>query len=311
MSSSPWNHHSLMDQVACDANTLFGDEKLAGLYIDERSFLEKGHASVGVQRQWSGRAGKVENCQVGVYACLGRDTRVCLTDFRLYLPEAWTQDSTRLDKAKVPEQCRVHKTKHEQAWEMIVHARKQGLRFGWVGFDCLYGKLLNAVEDLGGALCGRCGQDDQGMDATTTTGETARGPGTTREELSAQRGQHRTVSQRGSIGPGALRIGTPTGQIPLRHQGGAVDSDLGEHRRTWEPGTQEPRERLLIIRRDADNSFKYSLSNRPAGRPVVGPLCLGTGPALLDRTCLPRSEEPVGHGTVSGVGLAGWHHHMA
>ncbi|MCC5022414.1 MAG: transposase [Candidatus Synoicihabitans palmerolidicus] len=103
------------------------------------------------------RAGKVENCQVGVYACLGRDTQVCLTDFRLYLPEAWTQDLARLDKAKVPEQCRVHKTKHEQAWEMIVHARKQGLRFGWVGFDCLYGskrELLNAVEDLGERFVG-------------------------------------------------------------------------------------------------------------------------------------------------------------
>ncbi|MCC5022413.1 MAG: transposase [Candidatus Synoicihabitans palmerolidicus] len=56
ISSSLWDHHSLMDQVACDANTLFGDEKLAGLYIDESSFLKKGHASVGVQRQWSGRA---------------------------------------------------------------------------------------------------------------------------------------------------------------------------------------------------------------------------------------------------------------
>ncbi|MCC5022598.1 MAG: transposase [Candidatus Synoicihabitans palmerolidicus] len=118
--------------------------------------MKKGHASVGVQRQWSGRAGKVENCQVGVYACLGRDTRVCLTDVRLDLPEGWTQDSARLDKAKVPEQCRVHKTKHEQAWEMIVHARKQGLRFGWVGFDCLDGKreLLNAVEDLGERFVG-------------------------------------------------------------------------------------------------------------------------------------------------------------
>ncbi|MCC5021773.1 MAG: transposase [Candidatus Synoicihabitans palmerolidicus] len=106
---------------------------------------------------------------------------------------------------------------------MIVHARKQGLRFGWVGFDCLYGskrELLNAVEDLGERFVGDVARTTKRYGRNNYPGETARGPGTTREELAAQRGQHRTVSQRGSIGPGALRVGTPTGQIPLRHQGG-------------------------------------------------------------------------------------------
>jgi len=84
ISSSPWDHQAVMDQVAKDASDLFSDEAKTGLFIDESSFIKKGKASVGVQRQWSGRAGKIENSQVGVFASLGHDERVCLTDFRLF-----------------------------------------------------------------------------------------------------------------------------------------------------------------------------------------------------------------------------------
>ena len=152
ISSSPWDHRKLMDQVASDANALLGDNEQTGLYIDESSFLKKGKASVGVQRQWSGRAGKVDNCQVGVFACLGQGKRVCLTDYRLYLPKGWTEDESRLQRAGVPEDCREYQSKHDQALDMIIHAKEQGLRFGWVGFDSLYGskrELVNAVEDEG------------------------------------------------------------------------------------------------------------------------------------------------------------------
>ncbi|MCC5024204.1 MAG: transposase [Candidatus Synoicihabitans palmerolidicus] len=110
------------------------------------------------------RAGKVENCQVGVYACLGRDTRVCLTDFRLYLPEAWTQDLARLDKAKVPEQCRVHKT-ITRAGLGDDRARAQAGPEVWLGRLRLpvwqHARVAQRGRRPGGALCGRCGQDDQ------------------------------------------------------------------------------------------------------------------------------------------------------
>jgi SRSO17 transposase len=78
ISSSPWCHRGLMDQLALDADQTLGDASRTGLFLDESGFLKKGKASVGVQRQWSGRAGKVENCQVGVFACLGRDEHMVL-----------------------------------------------------------------------------------------------------------------------------------------------------------------------------------------------------------------------------------------
>lgn len=82
----------MMNQVAREADGLLGGHRHSALYLDESSFVEKGAASVGVQRQYCGRLGKLENCQVGVFGCLGREERAALVDDRLFLPEAWVKD---------------------------------------------------------------------------------------------------------------------------------------------------------------------------------------------------------------------------
>ncbi|MDQ8196485.1 transposase, partial [Coraliomargarita sp. SDUM461004] len=72
--------------------------------------------------------------------------------YRLYLPEAWTQDCERMDRAHVPADKRTFKTKPELAWEIIENAINQGLEFNWVGMDSLYGsnsKLLAKLEEQG------------------------------------------------------------------------------------------------------------------------------------------------------------------
>ena len=107
--SSPWDHESIMQQVAQDASALMGEREDVGLFIDETSFLKKGEGSVGVQRQWSGRAGKKDNCQVAVFGCLGNRSHLALTGFKLYLPESWAEDKKRCDKAKIPEMHQVYK----------------------------------------------------------------------------------------------------------------------------------------------------------------------------------------------------------
>ena len=88
------------------------------LVFDPSSFAKKGTESVGVQRQWCGRLGKVENCQVGVY--LGYVSREdhALVDFRLYLPREWTGDRKRMNKAGVPKDVRF-RTRHELALDMM------------------------------------------------------------------------------------------------------------------------------------------------------------------------------------------------
>lgn len=67
MSQSPWSHRAVLDQVANDADVMFGDSDDCFMVIDESGFAKKGKKSVGVARQWNGRLGKIDNCQVGAY----------------------------------------------------------------------------------------------------------------------------------------------------------------------------------------------------------------------------------------------------
>lgn len=83
------------------------------LVFDPSAFPTSGQESVGVARQWCGRLGKVDNCQVAIslgYVSRHGHTLVAL---RLYLPKAWTQDKARVDKAGVPTACRGYRTRHQ------------------------------------------------------------------------------------------------------------------------------------------------------------------------------------------------------
>jgi SRSO17 transposase len=133
----------------------YGDDNAAGLFLDETSFLKKGESSVGVQRQWSGRAGKVENCLVRIFACLGRNHEFALIDFKLYLPESWAKDPERCIKAKIPEDQRVYQPKWRPALDLVKRARANKVKFGRVGADVLYGnnhEFLDELEDSGERL---------------------------------------------------------------------------------------------------------------------------------------------------------------
>jgi SRSO17 transposase len=137
-----------MDRIAADANGLLGRKVGTGLYIDDSAFAKKGEQSVGVARQWNGRLGKQDNCQVGVFGALGRADRVCLIDARLYLPKEWTEDPERCERADIPRVERLHRTKLELAQEIIVDARRKGVRFDWVGVDGGYGNSLEFLQFL-------------------------------------------------------------------------------------------------------------------------------------------------------------------
>ena len=152
ISSSPWDHRTLLDDIARDASEAIGDDRETDLFVYETSFLKKGRSSVGVQRQWSGRAGKVENCQVRVFASLGRGDEFALIDFQLYLPESWVEDPEKCAKAQIPEVHRRYQPKWQQALDLVKRARANQVKFGWVGVDALYGNnhgFLNALEDSG------------------------------------------------------------------------------------------------------------------------------------------------------------------
>jgi SRSO17 transposase len=104
------------------------------LVFDPSSFPKSGRESVGVARQWCGRLGKVENCQVGVYLGYVSEEEHALVDVRLYLPKEWTKDKARCEKAGIPKEKRTYRTRHQLCLEMLQeHGRK--LPHAWIAGD--------------------------------------------------------------------------------------------------------------------------------------------------------------------------------
>ncbi|MER8226560.1 IS701 family transposase [Streptomyces sp. NPDC094143] len=121
------------------------------LIIDDTGFLKKGTVSAGVQRQYSGTAGRTENCQIGVFAAYASQRGRALVDRELYLPKSWTADRDRCGAAKIPEE-RDFATKGDLAKAMIQRALASPLPIAWVTADSAYGqewRLRRMLEEAG------------------------------------------------------------------------------------------------------------------------------------------------------------------
>jgi len=121
------------------------------LVADETGFLKQGEHSAGVKRQYSGTAGRVENCQVGVFLTYSGKKGFAVIDRGLYLPEEWAYQKSRRDAAGVPEDVEF-RTKPQMALEMLKAANAAGMPFGWVTADCLYGNagyIREWIESIG------------------------------------------------------------------------------------------------------------------------------------------------------------------
>ena len=152
LSQAAWDHQEVQDQLTRDADRLLGGHADSMLLLDESGFGKKGKMSAGVSRQWNGRLGKVDNCQVGVFGALCRGTASTLIQGRLYLPDCWTNDPKRCAKAHIPIEHQTFLSKSSMALEIVARARACGARFAWVGADAGYGKepkFLRSLADAG------------------------------------------------------------------------------------------------------------------------------------------------------------------
>jgi SRSO17 transposase len=137
-----WKADDLRDIVRDYALETLADDD-AVLVIDETGFLKQGKASCGVARQYTGSAGKITNCQIGVFACYVSRRGHAFIDRALYLPKAWTDDPARMKAAHVPEKT-AFATKPALAVAMIERAIAAAMPFAWVAADSVYG--VGAVE---------------------------------------------------------------------------------------------------------------------------------------------------------------------
>lgn len=312
ISNSPWEHGPVIAQIGRDADALIGGKPDSCLIIDESSFAKQGDRSVGVARQWSGRLGKVDNCQVAVFGVLSDGQRHVPVDVRLYLPKRWIGDQPRCDQAGVPREARRLTSKAEHALDIVQQARRRGLRFSWVGIDAGYGKdpaFLRALDDAHAVFM---------ADVHKTQRVWPQAPGLHVPPASPGRGRppHKPQAATTPVTVEDLVKGfTPADweRCVLRDSTrGPLRVDLA-HRRIWLWDGEEAAARCwhLVVRREVGSpkTLKYSLSNAPAETPR---LLLGQMQGCrywVERT-FEDAKGQCGLADYQALGWRAWHHHV-
>jgi SRSO17 transposase len=138
VASASWDADSVRDDLRGYAVEHLGNPE-AVLVVDETGFLKKGKKSAGVARQYSGTAGRIENCQIGVFLAYAAPHGVALIDRELYLPKEWTGDPDRCREADIPDEV-VFATKPHLARQMLERALAAKVPHAWITADEVYGQ---------------------------------------------------------------------------------------------------------------------------------------------------------------------------
>lgn len=285
VSEAQWDHRAVIDGIARYANNIFAGDKDTALIIDEFGVTKKGVKSVGVHRQWNGRLGKVDNCQVAVLGALSARASSCPIDIRLYLPESWTDDPDRCVNAGVPEDECVFKTKLDLAQEIIDHAVAQGFDFKWVGFDAFYGRSRQLLEKI----------DHQGLtfvgDVPKDTLITLSG----RQEAETVKAlAERRTFKRVTLRPQAKGI------LEVEAMSATVEVVISEEvTKRW---------RVIITKDLGTGDIKYSLTNSQA--PLQRLAYMQRQRYWVERT-IQDAKTSCGMAQYQVRGWKPWHHHMA
>ena len=301
--SSPWDHEPLIDeltrQVACDLG-----RPDAVLVFDPSAFPKKGNASVGVQRQWCGRLGKVENCQIGIYLGYVTDDEHALVDFRLYLPDEWAKDKARRKRCGVPKEVK-YRTRHELALEML-QRRGAMLPHGWVAGDDEMGRPAWFRKEL----ARRCERYLLAVPSNTSIRDLEAEPpsygGKGRHPKPPFQGVHAWCEAlpTGSWERLTVRDGEK-GPLEVEIVARRVESKV--ERRVV--GFEE----MLVVVRYVDGGklkYDYHLSNADRGTPLAELARVAKAEHRIEE-CLKRSKSEAGLGGYQVRNWLGWHHHQA
>jgi SRSO17 transposase len=298
-----WDHTPPLDELTRQVAREIGRPD-AVLVIDPSAFPKKGDASVAVKRQWCGRLGKVENCQVGVFIGYVSDVEHALVDFRLYLPKEWANDRKRRKRAGVPKAIK-YRTRHELALEML-RVRGGSLPHGWVAGDDEMGRPVWFRKQL--AADGR-----QYMLAVPSN--------TSIRDLEAEpppysgHGRRPEVAFRGvrawcdALPPAAwtkltVRDGEK-GPLEVEILARRVESKVARRVVGFE-------ETLVVIRYTDGGALKhdYYLSNAPRETPLSEFARVAKAAHRVEE-CFKRSKSEAGLGEYQVRNWRGWHHHVA
>ena len=277
------------------------------LVVDPSGFAKSGRESVGVARQWCGRLGQVDNCQVALYLGYVSSKGHTLVDQRLVLPKEWTKDTARLDKAGVPKASRAYRTRHQLALEMLT-THGGGLPPSWIAGDDEMGRpywFRRRLAALGERYLWAVPSNTALRDLATAPPEySGRGrPG--------KRPWHSVETWSQALGEDSWqRIDVRDGSKgPLVVEAVKRRGVSRTHRR--QPGDEEM---LVVIRsrnRDQQDVVKvdYSLSNAAPETPLWELARVAT-PAHRIEECLQRSKSEAGLADYEGRHWTGWQQHQ-
>lgn len=259
------------------------------LVVDETGFLKKGTHSVGVARQYSGTAGRIENCQVGVFLSYASRYGHALIDRRLYLPKSWAEDGDRRAKASVPEDV-PFATKPAMAREMIAAALDSGASCAWVLADALYGsdyQLRRMLEDRGQPYV-LAVRSNQHLRFLTDEGLVHADPADLAQELEPSDWQALSAGE-GAKGPRLYHWA----RLPL----------------TWD--TDHGFERWLLFRRSLRNpdelAYYFAYAREGAS---LQELAGAAGLRWTIEECFLRAKDDLGLDHCEARSWHGWHRHM-
>jgi SRSO17 transposase len=163
LSTAPWDGPRLRDRLQWILARDHSHPRAIGI-IDESGNSKKGKHTCGVQRQWCGNTGKLDNCVVAVHLAYAFDDFQCLLDSDLFLPEQWADDPDRRKAAQIPDDV-VYRKKADIALEQLSRAIKNGIRFSALTFDEWYGRdseFLDGLDALGQDYVGEVPSDFTG-----------------------------------------------------------------------------------------------------------------------------------------------------
>jgi SRSO17 transposase len=310
ISESPWDHREVLDHVARDTSDAIGGSA-SDLVIDESGFSKKGTKSAGVARQYNGRLGKVDNCQVGVFGALTDGQNVGIIDARLYLPKEWTASKKRCKDAKIPKDQQVFKTKWELGLEIVDNAIRNELSFGTVTFDGFYGSVPKFVEGLTQRDLKFVGAVHK--DQMVFTKEPAPYLPRRKEKIGRKYTKYRTREK-------TIRVDELN--ETLEHQWQLVEIRSGTKgvvkvnaRRVrvwlWEEGTKNIRELWLLITRDVETGEKkYWLSNASTDTSLNKLTQKAAARFFIERS-FQDAKTSLGMRDYQVRVWPGWHHHMS
>ena len=302
MTGSRWKYDDVFAHVASKANQRIGNHPDTMLAIDESGFTKKGRSSAAVTRQYNGRMGKVDNCQVGVFSSLSNGANATLIGASLLLPPEWVKDEKRCLKAGIPKDKIRKATKIDLARELIEQADAHGVQYACIGVDSFYGRDISLL----------CWIEDRGCEFYADT------PKNTFVWLSKPQGEKRPASPGKN---GAIKISElpdlkgswkKSKRIKIRdgENGPVIVESLVCRVWIWPDGENAPREWWLLVSRDKGGEIKYTLSNSPPTT-TQEQLAKHQGQCHFIERNFQNSKSHLGMADYQMRLWNGWHRHMA